>query len=199
MPVKEHARVLAVVNTKGGVGKTTTAILLALALAKTGDTVELRDTDPQGSASEWIDRAREDGQSVPVALEVANARTLGHPSPADWVIIDTPPGHASTIDKAIDAADFIIVPTGASAMDMDRAWETLGLLTDLPHAVLITRATARTTNLDAVQSVLTQEKVARFDTVIPKREAIAAAFGATDLEDLWGYEQVAEELKEVLS
>jgi len=50
-----------------------------------------------------------------------------------------------------------------------------------------------------VQAVLAQEKVARFDTVIPKREAIAAAFGATDLEDLWGYEQVAEELKEVLS
>lgn len=190
-------RVVAVVNTKGGVAKTTTSVLLACAFSAHGS-VEVRDADPQGSATEWAERAEDAGTPLPFEVVIANQRSLGRPARADWVVIDTPPGHAQIVDAAIAAADFVIIPSTPTGLDIDRMWATLEVAQRTPHAVLLTRVGTGTNTLTAALALLDEEKVPRFETLIPRREAIAAAFGAVP-HDLYGYENVAMELMEALS
>lgn len=192
-----NGRIIAVVNTKGGVAKTTTSILLAHALSAHGS-VELRDADPQGSATEWADRAKDAGTPLPFDVVIANQRSLGWPACSDWVIIDTPPGHAQIIDAAIAAADFVIIPSTPTGLDIDRMWATLEIAESTPHAVLLTRVGTGTNTLAAAVALLDEEKVPRFETLIPRREAIAASFGAVP-HDLYGYENVAAELMEAMA
>lgn len=186
---------LAIVHTKGGVGKSTSALYLATAAQRRGLTVHLLDTDPQGTSLAWAADATESGAPLPFPVTYAEARDLAHPPHADLVIVDTPPGHAKVIDAAIDAADLIIVPTQPSPADIKRAWPTLEVTAHRPTAILLTRAVLNRRLLADVRAELEEEGVAVLATPILDREHVKQAWGSAP-RDLDGYDDVLTEILE---
>ena len=193
--------IIGIVNGKGGVGKTTTAIYLAKSFSDKGYEAIVIDLDLQGSASDWADRAEASGTPLPFPVEVSNLkrlpRTISVAGNEPVIIIDTPPGDARSIDAAIDASDFIIVPTQASSIEVARVWETLPSLSGVPFGVLITAARLGTRNLEDVTEVLKNQKVPLFDARIPMRESIRDSFGTIPPKNE-GYEYIAQEILEAL-
>jgi chromosome partitioning protein len=118
-------KVIAVLNQKGGSGKTTIATHLARALQLDGKDVVLIDSDPQGSARDWA-AVRED-QPLPVVgidrptIE-RDMKALGH---KDFVVIDGAPQAADLAVSAIKAADFVLIPVQPSPYDI---WATADLV-----------------------------------------------------------------------
>lgn len=188
-------QVLTIASLKGGTGKTTSAILLATALVRRGHTVTVIDTDPQGSATEWAQRASDDGNELEFQVTVGNARTIARSMPTtDVVIIDCPPGNPQIIDAAIDAADHVIIPVRPSAIEVDRMWETLDLADGANATVLLTSVILSAKATEDLRALLNEEHVGVFPGNIPQREAIKNYFGVRPKQDLFGYDAVAAAL-----
>lgn len=123
-------KIIAVLNQKGGAGKTTIATHLATALRLAGHTVTLVDSDPQGSARDWA-AAREDQPLPVIGIDRPTiGRDLAGIKPVDWVIIDGAPQAADLAVSAIKAADYVLIPVQPSPYDI---WAT-GDLVDLVKA-----------------------------------------------------------------
>ena len=134
--------VVSFVNQKGGVGKTTLAIHLAMALTNSGR-VLLVDADPQGSALDWQAR-RETATEFPVvglARPVLHREVAGLGKSYDWVVIDSPPRTNTLVRSAIAASDLALIPVQPSPLDIWAAQDILDILDEV--AVLRPRLQAR--------------------------------------------------------
>ncbi len=128
-------QVIAVLNQKGGAGKTTIATHLARALQLAGSDVLLVDSDPQGSARDWA-AVRED-QPVPVVGidRPTIERDLKSIAKKDFVVIDGAPQAADLAVSAIKAANFILIPVQPSPYDI---WATADLVELVKQRIEVT-------------------------------------------------------------
>jgi len=131
MRKKQSMTVVALAATKGGVGKTTLASALAVRAAQDGGKVALLDADPQESLWRWWELR---GQpESPKILEIdANAEALALLIAEGWryVFIDTPPALFDRIESAIYVADLVLIPTRASAIDIEAVDDVVDLCKD---------------------------------------------------------------------
>lgn len=121
-------RVIAVLNQKGGAGKTTIATHLARALQLEGHKVLLIDSDPQGSARDWA--AVDEAQPLPVVGidRPTIERDLKSIAPHDFVVIDGAPQAADLAISAIKAAHLVIIPVQPSPYDIWAASDLVDLV-----------------------------------------------------------------------
>ena len=136
-------RVIAVVGQKGGVGKTTTAMNLAAALARANRVIVV-DVDPQQSATRWAERAGDDLPFDFTANQdpdvIKHLREIEY----DIVLIDTPGSHENTgvLDAVLESADFVILPVEASTMAIESIADTVAqhvLPTGLDYRLLLNK------------------------------------------------------------
>lgn len=170
--------VVAIVQTKGGTGKTTTTMMLALALTSLGKSVHVIDTDKQLTATDWAEDTHGelgfDIQPAPTLSGAQSALKRIRRSDYDFVLVDTPPGSKAVYDMAVEYADLVLVPTGTSPLDMKRTQATLNALeySDVPIAVVLVNVDKREKLLDKAQQTLsTNARAALADTIIPTRSA----------------------------
>ena len=103
------------VNGKGGAGKTTTAILVAMALREAGHAAAVKDLDPQQTASRWLSGSP----------DLLDAR-------APIQLLDTPPRlDSATVSNAIRNSDAVIIVSRPSPCDLFTSQDTANLVEKL--------------------------------------------------------------------
>lgn len=128
-------KVIAVLNQKGGSGKTTIATHIARALQLNNANVLLVDSDPQGSARDWA-AVREDQPLTVVGIDRPTIdRDLKNIARKDFVVIDGAPQAADLAVSAIKAADFIVIPVQPSPYDI---WATAELVDLVKQRIEVT-------------------------------------------------------------
>lgn len=164
-------RCISVVATKGGVGKTIMAVMLAHAAHRRGVRTAVVDLDPQGSAMRWDEVAS--GLYTPVVTSVDDL-----PPTAELVVVDTPPGHMPTIRRAIEMADVVLIPTTTSPADVDRAISTATAVGRRKAMFVLSMVDLRSRGevAEARQVLGAYSRVAT--TMIPARSGLRRAWGS---------------------
>ena len=127
-------RIIGLVQTKGGVGKTTTALNLAAELRRRERTVAVLDADPaahailvaeDGKLGFTVDsRPIEDVNDAAVSTWAQHVRGQD----ADFTIIDAPGVMGAAFGATIAVADLVLVPSGSTVLDIRGAAETVGII-----------------------------------------------------------------------
>ena len=125
--------IVALLNQKGGVGKTTLALHLAGRWALRGQRVLLIDADPQSSALDWSEQRSREGLPRLFGVVGLARDTLHREAPelartADHVVIDGPPRVAGLMRSALLAADLVLIPAQPSPFDGWASGEMLKLI-----------------------------------------------------------------------
>jgi chromosome partitioning protein len=129
----KHAtmKTVAIISQKGGAGKTTVAIHLAVAAEQRGLRTAVFDLDPQASATSWSDRRNNPRPAVVAAQppRLANLLEQAAAQSADLVLIDSAPNADAASLAAARVADLILIPCRPAAFDLDAIGTTLNLAT----------------------------------------------------------------------
>lgn len=127
--------IVALAGQKGGAGKSTLAVCLAVEAMARGRRVLMVDADPQGTARTWAEVAAERGEPTPTAITMGasmhrdgqlRALAAGY----DLTFIDCPPRHGEIQRAALMVCDRALIPCGPSAPEVWSLGDTTALLAE---------------------------------------------------------------------
>jgi len=129
-------KIISITNQKGGVGKSTIAFNLGVALANNKHTVFIVDADPQGTVSMWAKaRTRHAPNKINPYLTFTEKPwtseeilKLSKKQDYDFVIIDCGPANNKITKATLVVSDLTIIPISPSPLDINSARSTIALL-----------------------------------------------------------------------
>jgi len=180
------SKVITISQQKGGTGKTTLAVHLALAFIKYHNLkVAIVDTDPQGSLGKWfVIRSEKKVSNDNLTFKTASlwgaqyeSKTLKKDN--DIVIIDTPPKIESDARPSIEASDLVLIPMTPSHVDF---WATEAIVEIAKKAkkkilIQINRANRRSKLISKTNEYINSINVSAAKTIIGHRQIFAASMG----------------------
>ena len=159
-------RLIAFLSQKGGSGKTTLAVHVAVAAQESGEKVVLLDNDPQGSAAAWARERHERTQrddsppvlmatpsTLPTLLKTAEERG------ATLAVLDSPPHIAPGVDRIAAASDFLLIPCRPAAFDLlaIAASVQIAKAAGKPSACILNACDARIPEVENARKFLTKQ------------------------------------------
>ena len=126
-------RVVVFVTQKGGTGKSSLTVSLAVAAQEAGSKTYILDLDPQGTAKNWFERREAERPEVAAieANRVSAALGMLRKQGVDLVLIDTPGVDSPATTAAMQAADLCLIPARPSIADIEAARPTVQALMKL--------------------------------------------------------------------
>jgi chromosome partitioning protein len=144
--------VIVMASPKGGVGKSTCAVLLATEFASMGADVTVLDCDPNKSLTRWASHGLPD--RITLHSNVGRAQVVSTIRESDGdgriVVVDLEGVASQLVSRAISQADLVIVPMQPTALDAEIGSEALALVREeeealgreIAHAVVLTKTSA---------------------------------------------------------
>jgi len=180
------SKVITIAQQKGGTGKTTLAVHLALAFTNYHNfKVAIIDTDPQGSLGKWF-MIREEKKLSNNNLTFKTASLWGAQYESktlkkdhDIVIIDTPPKIESDARPSIESADLVLIPMAASHVDF---WATGAIVEIAKKAnkkilIQINRSNQRSKLISKTNDFIKSLNLSATKTIIGNRQIFASSMG----------------------
>jgi chromosome partitioning protein len=135
-------RVIALAQQKGGVGKSTLAIHMAVELTQRSRRVAIVDLDPQGTVTKWRTRRTADWPQVVAVDTVRLAAVMEALKDMDFIFLDLPGRRGPDVTAGLRAADMILVPARPLDIDIEASGETIASAQRMkkPYAFAMTAA-----------------------------------------------------------
>ena len=187
-------RSVAFLSQKGGSGKTTLAVHVAVAACEAQEKVVLIDSDPQGSAADWGAARKRAGIEGPPGIEKASAATLtsaierARNDSMTLAVIDMAPHATAGVDIIASAADFLLIPCRASAFDLRAIAASVNIAKAArkPAAFILNACDARIPEVMEARTVLARHglQVAPIDIGqrVPFARAVASGLSVTEFD-----------------
>ena len=193
--------VISFANPKGGSGKSTLVLVLALELSRQGASLAVVDADPNAVIADWAARRVKDGLQVPFSVvsrpkEGEMVATVGqHTQTHDWVLVDLEGTASRLFSRALARSNLVLIPLNPSPIDARLAAAAVQLVLEesealertIPYRLVYScyPAAVATRSFKRIDSEIRAEQLPLLDEGLVQRAAFRDIFDfAATLDEL---------------